>query len=114
MASSSAAPAAVRARPEVSSAGPPGRGRIVRIGARRGLGDLYHGVLTMRWSVFLALVVASQLLMNTLFALAFWLQPDDVGNAHGFVDLFYFSVQTWATIGYGGMTPKTTYGNILV
>lgn len=31
-----------------------------------------------------------------------------------FADAFFFSVQTMSTIGYGNMTPHSTYGNIVV
>jgi inward rectifier potassium channel len=88
---------------------------IVRVGGSSWtLGDLYHSVLTMRWSLFLAVVIGIQLAANLLFAGLFALEGDNITNAPTFIDKFYFSVQTWATIGYGGMTPTTTFANLVV
>jgi inward rectifier potassium channel len=89
---------------------------VVRVGAAGwNMGDLFHTILVMRWSLFLVCVVASQVLANVVFALLFALQRGDIANAPGnALDDFYFSVQTWATIGYGGMTPATTWANMLV
>ena len=110
----SSTPATVsRPRPNVSG-NLPGR-NIVRLGVSGfTFGDVYHQILVMRWGVFLGLIIASQVLANAVFGVLFALQPDNVSNAHTLVDKFYFSVQTWATIGYGGMTPLTTYANLLV
>jgi inward rectifier potassium channel len=68
----------------------------------------------MGWGRFLLLVFAFQLAANLLFAGLLALSDDPVEHAPGFVEKFYFSVQTWATIGYGGMTPKTTWANMIV
>jgi inward rectifier potassium channel len=88
---------------------------FVRVGGSSWtLGDLYHSVLTMRWSLFLAVVVGIQLTANLLFAGLYALEGDNITNAPRFIDKFYFSVQTWATIGYGGMTPTTTFANMIV
>jgi inward rectifier potassium channel len=53
-------------------------------------------------------------LANLAFAGLFALQSGAVDKARSAIDLFYFSVQTWATIGYGGMTPVTTFANMVV
>jgi inward rectifier potassium channel len=44
------------------------------------------------------------------------LQPGGIANAApgSFMDAFFFSVQTMATIGYGDMHPATVYTNFLV
>ena len=79
-------------------------------------GDLYHLLLTISWLKFFALVSLGYLVTNTLFALAYLAGGDAIENArHGnFLDAFFFSVQTMATIGYGAMYPKTAYANTLV
>jgi inward rectifier potassium channel len=110
--SAAATPSTIaRPRPAVQTNMP----SIVRVGSSSWtMGDLYHSVLTMRWGFFLVLVVGIQLTANLLFAALFSLQSDNITNAPTFIDKFYFSVQTWATIGYGGMTPTTTFANMLV
>lgn len=76
--------------------------------------DLYHKVIAMPWRHFFAYVAISWLGVNALFAVLYALRPGSVANASGPEDAFYFSVQTFATIGYGGMAPATRYGHIVV
>ncbi len=76
----------------------------------------YHLMLTVPWLGFLAIVVLEYLLVNALFALAYLVGGDNIANAQpgSFPDAFFFSVQTFASIGYGFMYPKTVYANIIV
>jgi inward rectifier potassium channel len=78
--------------------------------------DLYHRLLTARWSTFFAVMAAVYVLFNLGFALLYRLQPGSIANAapDSFADPFFFSVQTMATIGYGDMRPATLYANLLV
>lgn len=80
------------------------------------MADLYHFILTRPWWQFLLLVAAFFLLINALFATAYYLQPGAIANARvdSWEDAFYFSVQTLATIGYGGMAPATRLAHALV
>lgn len=76
----------------------------------------YHLMLTIPWSGFLATVAGQYVAINTLFALAYLVGGDNIANAQpgSFPDAFFFSVQTFASIGYGFMYPKTLYANIIV
>ena len=88
-----------------------------RVGLKsRYWGDLYHFLLTTSWFSLLVWVVALYVLFNIGFALLYWLEPGSVEGVHSisFMDLFFFSVQTMATIGYGKLIPMTTFSNILV
>ncbi len=78
--------------------------------------DLYHLLLTLSWAKFLALVVTGYIVINVLFALGYLAIGDGIEHArHGnFLDTFFFSVQTMATIGYGAMYPRTLSANVLV
>lgn len=88
--------------------------RVLILGEpRRPLHDLYHALLMRPWSVTLALIAAGVLTLNVIFGLLYW-SVGGVANAHGFVDHFFFSVQTAGTIGYGGMSPTGTVANTLV
>ncbi|HEX9288106.1 MAG TPA: ion channel [Anaeromyxobacteraceae bacterium] len=95
-----------------------GAGReLVSIGLERGLlRDVYHRLLTMAWRRFFALVFAGYLGINALFACGYWALPGAIENARpgSFADVFFFSVQTLATIGYGKMAPATVGANLLV
>jgi inward rectifier potassium channel len=76
--------------------------------------DVYHKVLGTPWWRFFAYVVAGWIGTNLVFAALYAAEPGCVANADGFEDGFYFSVQTLATIGYGGMAPATRYGHLVV
>jgi len=78
--------------------------------------DIYHFVLGRTWPVFFLLVAVVFVLTNMLFAWLYLAEPGSIANARpgSFEDAFYFSVQTLATIGYGGMTPVTRYAHVVV
>jgi len=93
---------------------------------RTGLGALegfapYHQLLTIPWSGFLAVVGALYFVLNGLFALAFLLCGQDALAGPGadmlggpFGKAFFFSVQTFATIGYGQIGPNGVAANVIV
>ncbi len=90
---------------------------VISVGLRRPwFGDLYHRTLTIGWPNFLALGLAVYLLINLAFAALYLLQPGSISHARPgtFSDAFFFSVETIATIGYGVMSPATTYANLLM
>ena len=78
--------------------------------------DPYHLMLTIPWSGFLLLITLGYLALNLMFAFAYWLGGDCIANAQpdAFLDNFFFSVQTLASIGYGVMYPKTLFANVIV
>lgn len=79
-------------------------------------GDLYHTLLTLSWVKLFAVVGASYIVTNVLFAFMYLAAGNGVENMRegNFSDAFFFSVQTMATIGYGAMYPKTLFANTLV
>jgi len=76
--------------------------------------DFYHWVLTLTWPRFFGAVTAAYLVTNAAFALVYYLIPGGVKDASGFADCFYFSVETFATIGYGEMTPSGHLAHVVV
>lgn len=96
------------------------RGRLLleRRGLRRELGstlanDAYHFLRTTTWWRITLLFAAMFAGLNALFALLYW-WDGSVANTNGYLDCYWFSVQTIATIGYGGMTPASTFANVIV
>ncbi|MGZ3427786.1 MAG: ion channel [Polyangia bacterium] len=81
---------------------------------RAPLADLYHNLISRSWGRLLGLMASVYLITNLLFACLYRLGGDCIAGANGFRDLFFFSVHTLSTIGYGTMSPRTTYANILV
>lgn len=91
--------------------------KVVRVGQRFApQEDFFHFALSLPWWQFFVFVFVTFLLVNTVFAVAFTALPGAIANARdgSFEDAFFFSVQTLATIGYGGMYPATRTAHILV
>jgi len=83
--------------------------------------NLYHTLLTMSWTTFLSLVLLLYFLSNIVFALLYsTLGPEALVDTSGdpttsvFIRGFFFSVQTFATIGYGTIHPSGIIPNLLV
>ena len=83
--------------------------------------DLYAEVLGAKWHQVAVSFVVFFLIINGLYAgLYFAFAHMGLGNSitgarpHVFEDYFFFSVQTLATIGYGGMVPHGFLINALV
>ncbi len=83
--------------------------------------DLYHGLLGLSWPAFAAWFAIIFLLANAAFGLLYFAIPADqfsglrhVEGGARFLDLFFFSVQTLGTIGYGGISPVGLLANTVV
>jgi inward rectifier potassium channel len=93
---------------------------------RHGFGVLdgwapYHLLLTMTWSRYFGLVTVVYVGVNLAFAAMFAAFGADaltgaLEHGHGgtFARAFFFSVQTFATIGYGQVAPQGLGPNLLV
>ncbi|MEL6603918.1 MAG: ion channel [Cyanobacteria bacterium J06614_10] len=79
--------------------------------------DPYYLLLTIPWQGFLAITVGMYVLANAIAAALYLLGGEGtIINAEpgSFLDAFFFSVQTSASIGYGVMSPGNTYAHVLV
>jgi inward rectifier potassium channel len=78
--------------------------------------DFYAFFMAGPWSRLVLSLAFLYVAANAFFAGLYLLEPGSIGNARpdSFADAFYFSVQTFSTIGYGALTPATTYGNLVV
>ncbi len=85
---------------------------VTKIGAARfNWHDAYHMIMSLTWPRFFFGAVTLYTLVNLAFATAYWLGGHAVNNATSFIDCFFFSVETLATVGYGNMSPATIYGH---
>ena len=93
---------------------------------RSGLGLLesltpYHELLTISWTGFLGLVGLLYVALNLVFAVAYLacgpealLGPGAEMLGGRFSRAFFFSIQTFATIGYGQIGPNGVAANLVV
>jgi inward rectifier potassium channel len=88
---------------------------FTKTGASRfDLRDPYHLAVTLRWPEFFVALFLLDLLINLVFAALYWAEPGSIANATpSFVEAFFFSNETLATVGYGVMAPATLYGHIV-
>jgi inward rectifier potassium channel len=90
---------------------------------RKGLGyweslSLYHSMLTMGWTKFFSLLLLGYLVLNVIFAAGYLAcGPDALTGYVGVprvLQAFFFSIDTFATIGYGNISPIGIPANIMV
>lgn len=78
----------------------------------------YNALITMPWWEFLLAVLVIYLVINGVFALGYVLCGPDAlqgdPGMQGFFRAFFFSVHTFATIGYGNIVPQGMASNLLV
>lgn len=74
--------------------------------------SVFHELLEMRWGRMLLLIFVFYTVINLFFAVAYYLiGPEglsgirDGNSLEVFSQFFFFSVQTFTTVGYGGLHP---------
>lgn len=88
--------------------------RPVITGSRRELrADFYVAVLEAPWWAFFCGLAAFFGLINLVFTGLYLVESHGLSNVRpgSFTDAFFFSVQTFTTLGYGQVTPITIYTN---
>jgi inward rectifier potassium channel len=78
--------------------------------------DTYHFIMSRPWWQVMILLAVCYIGVGSLYALVYLLGGDCIQGARpgNFLDYYYFSIQTLATIGYGTLTPKGNYANLVV
>lgn len=84
---------------------------------KKGLGffgqlSYYHELITMSWPNFLLVVFVAYVILNLFYAGLYWvIGIDQLTGLEGattleqFIETFYFSTQTFTTVGYGKISP---------
>lgn len=91
---------------------------IIRKGGIHGVKDFYKFLIDIHWLAFLSLLLAGYILINVLFAFCYLSVGIEQLNGidatiHPFFHAFFFSVQTFTTVGYGGIAPTGIISNLI-
>lgn len=82
--------------------------------------SFYHYLISVSWLKFCLIILSSFVIVNVLFAFLYMLGGE--GNFEGivatneferFLNEFFFSTQTFTTVGYGRINPVGIYSNII-
>lgn len=95
---------------------PDGSVNAKRIGLKTSfLDDFYFHLVRLPLPTLCSLIFLCFTGLNVIFALLYLLGGDCIANARPgvFSDAFFFSVQTFAAIGYGVFHPATTYAHVV-
>lgn len=83
--------------------------------------NLYHTLISMSWTTFIGLTLALYFLSNVVFGIFYaafgadaLVDTSEIPTTNMFLRGFFFSVQTFATIGYGTIHPIGVLPNLLV
>jgi len=86
---------------------------VVRRNARGGVHGVYQSLLEISNTHFIITVLVSFVCINLFFAILYYLVgPEHLIGVRGetplehFLDCFYFSSQTFTTVGYGAIAPR--------
>ena len=76
--------------------------------------DMYHMLMRSSWWKLLLIAFAAYVSTATFFALLLLIGEHNVHGANTDLDLFWFSIQSLSTIGYGNMHPASLWGHLVV
>ncbi len=93
---------------------------VRRIGTGLRSLHVYQYLLGISWSRFLGIIVSGFLIVNTVFAALYLftgienLRGAENGSAIGsFFSAFFFSAETFTTVGYGNIAPSGLISNVI-
>lgn len=91
--------------------------KIQRIGIKKNsFRELYYSILKMSWLRFFSLLSLAYLLINAFYAFLYMQDIQGIANTEkkSFFEAFSFSVQTFATIGFGHFYPTSYFVHVVV
>jgi inward rectifier potassium channel len=86
---------------------------VIKTGTYRGFRDIFKYLVEISWTKFFLILFSAYILMNIIFTLIYLLCGLDsiagIEQREGppFLQAFFFSVQTFTTVGYGTLAPLT-------
>ena len=78
------------------------------------VGDMYHTLMRSPWWTLILLAFGLYVVSALFFAILLNLGSEHIDGANSFLELFWFSVQTLSTVGYGNMHPASNWAQSVV
>lgn len=82
--------------------------------------SIYHYLISISWIKFCSLIFLAYIIINIIFALLYFAGGEEnfegieaTTNFERFLNDFFFSTQTFTTVGYGRINPVGVYSNII-
>jgi inward rectifier potassium channel len=99
---------------------PDGSFNVKRTNAGYSPRDLYHLLVNLSWTKFFLIIFAGYFLINFIFGSIYYvIGVENLRNAidkspmQSYLNAYFFSVQTFTTVGYGGMVPSGFTANFV-
>lgn len=93
---------------------------VIKTGKVEGFRDVYNHLLHLSWPRFFGIVLSYFIIVNLIFAGLYYAIGIDALSIkatdsffHDFIQCFYFSSQTFTTVGYGLISPIGIYSSFL-
>lgn len=92
---------------------------VIKKGKIEGIKDIYNYLLHLNWTKFFGIILSYFILTNLIFACGYWLLGENslshpnTTSTPFFLHCFYFSTQTFTTVGYGHIHPIGNISNLL-
>ena len=93
---------------------------VERKGTSFSFRDAYQYLINLSWTKFFVFILLFYFLTNLVFAVLYYLHGSaylveikNGNDAATFFNAFFFSVQTFTTVGYGKIAPVGLYSNII-
>ena len=91
---------------------------IKRTGGMHHFRDLYKFLLEIRWLSFFLLTITTYLIINVVFATIYLIGGIEgisgiQADSNHFLSAFFFSVQTFTTVGYGFLAPVGKFAGLV-
>lgn len=100
-----------------------GTSNVRKIGIKRKFQrDLYHYLIHTSWGGFFIVILLGFSVLNAIFATLFFSLPSgqfsgmlwkELGLFYEWSECFFFSIQTFTTVGYGGISPTGFAANTI-
>lgn len=82
--------------------------------------DIYHFLINLSWTKFFLIIFAGYFFINFVFGTIYYIiGVENLRNAidktpmQSYLNAYFFSVQTFTTVGYGGMVPSGFVANFV-